>query len=112
MDPERARLGLRSRPPSAVFDRGHAFSVDVSSESKLSSEPSTSNVARLRRAVGLHSGGPTPSSSIFPAPTPIRANLRCMARSICAFIGELAGGLALQLSSTLGDSEASRNLGG
>ncbi len=42
------------RPPTAVCDRGHAFSADVSSESKLSSEPSTSNTARLRRAGGLH----------------------------------------------------------
>jgi len=58
------------RPPSAVSDRGHEASANVSSESKLSSEPSTSSAARLRRAGGLHSGGPTPSSSIFPAPTP------------------------------------------
>ena len=59
-----------NRPPSAVFARGHAFSVDVSSESKLSSEPSASNAARLWRAGGLHSSGGTPSSAFFPAPTP------------------------------------------
>ena len=59
-----------ARPPSAVFDHGHAFSDSVPSERERSSVPRSSNAARLRRAGGLHSHGPTPSNSIFPAPTP------------------------------------------
>jgi len=41
------------RPPSAVFDHGHAFSEGVRSEHKCSSVPPSSNAARLRRACGL-----------------------------------------------------------
>jgi len=41
------------RPPSAVFDHGHAFSEGVPSEHKCSSVPPSSNAARLRRAGGL-----------------------------------------------------------
>ena len=90
-----ARARARARPPATVFDRGHAASANVSSESELSSEPLTSPATRLRRAGGLppaekkdqgsnnvkngtsgeragglHSGGPTPSNFFFPAPTP------------------------------------------
>jgi len=39
-------------------------------ERKRSSVPRFRALARLRRAGGLHSGEPTPSTSIFPAPTP------------------------------------------
>jgi len=49
-----ARARARVRPPSAVVDRGHAASADVSSESKLSSESPTSPAARLRLTGGLH----------------------------------------------------------
>jgi len=91
----RARASARARPPATVFDRGHAASANVSSESELSSEPLTSPATRLwragglppaekkdqgsnnvkngtsgERAGGLHSGGPTPSNFFFPPPPP------------------------------------------
>ena len=61
---------LCDRPPSAVFDRGHAVSVDIPSESELSSEPSTSTAARLWRAGGLHSSMAAPPSLYVIAPIP------------------------------------------
>ena len=60
----------RARPPSAVCDRGHAASADVSSKSKLSSEPSTSPAARLRRAGGLRSNWAAPPTLYWIAPIP------------------------------------------
>jgi hypothetical protein len=63
-------VSVPGRPPSAVFDHGHAFSAEASSESKLSSEPSASNAARLRRAGGLHSSEAAPPSLYGIAPIP------------------------------------------
>jgi len=58
------------RPPSAVCDRGHALAGGVPSERRRSSVPPSSNAARLRRAGGLHSGGPAPPFLYGIAPIP------------------------------------------
>jgi len=60
----------RARPPSAVFDHGHAASANAPSESKLSSVPSTSSATRLRRAGGLLPAERRPPTLSVIAPIP------------------------------------------
>ena len=63
-------VSVPGRPPSAVCDRGHAASAEVSSESKLSEEQSASPAARLWRAGGLLLSRAVPPTFCVIAPIP------------------------------------------